>query len=552
MVVTIDGIPVYQALVGDDDTGMLKISLVDDPAVRSDFVTFSKQEKVTAVPVKMYAVQDEEKRLALGVVMRADFPIYRRRKDKDGNEVEYYMLFSADTIRTMAEKYLVEGRQNNVNLMHQEGSDVEGVDMVQYFIKDTAKGVCPAGFEDIADGSLFAEFHIVNDEVWDAIVDGTYKGFSLEGVFDLVPERNADKVQDIVDTLNGLFSRIFKPQKYEKMTKVKGLLARLARALVEMGNVTTDKGILSWDGEEDLKAGDSVYVEDQDGNRTPAADGDYTTGDGKVIVVVSGKVSEIKDSAAQVAPQQEPAAAAETQNHEDTDKGTLVFTGDLAVGTAVSLVGEGGETAPAPDGDYTLTDGRIVVVAGGVVTEIKEAAPAQEPAAAAQAPVTIPSQFQRVAQAFQETYDDKMKKLYDAIVSLGFNYPWLVEAGEEFVIASVWSETEGDIYYRFNIKEWTEEGQPVLENGIKVVPAFVTPEEKEAAEESFQAVVREKETLASEKATLETQVADLTAQVEALKAAPQGQPAHEEFQAGAAPTTGNKKIDRLSRIMGAK
>ena len=539
MVVTIDGIPVYQALVDDTDTGMLKISLVDDPAVQSNFQAFSNKKP------QMYAVEDEAKRLVLGVVMRADFPIYRR----DESMGEYYILYTADTIRTMAEKYLVEGRQNNVNLMHQEGSDVEGVDMVQYFIKDSEKGVAPAGFEDIADGSLFAEFHVVNDEVWNAIVDGTYKGFSLEGVFDLVPERNADKVQDIVDTLNGLFSRIFKPQKYEKMTKVKGLLARLARALVEMGNVTTDKGILSWDGEEDLKAGDSVYIEDQDGNRTPAADGDYTTGDGKVIVVVSGKVSEIKDDAAQVAPQQDPApaAAAEEAKTINTDKGTLTYEGELAAGVAVTIDG-----APAPDGEYTAEDGRVIVVAGGVVTEIKDAAPAQEPAAASQEPVTIPSQFQRVAEAFQETYDDKLKKLYDAIVSLGFNYPWLVEAGEEFVIASVWSETEGEIFYRFNIVEWTEEGQPVLENGIKVVPAFVTPEEKEAAEESFQAVVREKETLASEKATLEGQVADLTAQVEALKAAPQGQPAHEEFQAGALPTTGDKRMDRLSRIMGAK
>lgn len=539
MVVTIDGIPVYQALVDDTDTGMLKISLVDDPAVQSNFQAFSNKKP------QMYAVEDEAKRLVLGVVMRADFPIYRR----DESMGEYYILYTADTIRKMAEKYLVEGRQNEVNLMHQEGSDVEGVDMVQYFIKDSDKGVAPAGFDDIADGSLFAEFHVVNDEVWDAIVDGTYKGFSLEGVFDLVPERDTDKVQDIVDTLNGLFSRIFKPQKYEKMTKVKGLLARLARALVEMGNVTTDKGILSWDGEEDLKAGDSVYIEDQDGNRTPAADGDYTTGDGKVIVVVSGKVSEIKDDAAQVAPQQgpAPAAAAEEAKTINTDKGTLTYEGELAAGVAVTIDG-----APAPDGEYTAEDGRVIVVAGGVVTEIKDAAPAQEPAAASREPVTIPSQFQRVAEAFQETYDDKLKKLYDAIVSLGFNYPWLVEAGEEFVIASVWSETEGEIFYRFNIVEWTEEGQPVLENGIKVVPAFVTPEEKEAAEESFQAVVREKETLASEKATLETQVADLTAQVEALKAAPQGQPAHEEFQAGALPTTGDKRMDRLSRIMGAK
>ena len=534
MVVTIDGIPVFQALVNDADTGMFKISLVDDPAVQSNFQAFSNKKP------QMYAVEDEAKRLVLGVVMRADFPIYRR----DDSFGEYYIIYSADTIRTMAEKYLVEGRQNDVNLMHQEGSDVEGVDMVQYFIKDSDKGVAPAGFEDIADGSLFAEFHVVNDEVWDAIVAGTYKGFSLEGVFDLVPERDADKVQDIVDTLNGLFSRIFKPKKYETMSKVKGLLARLARALVEMGNVTTDKGILSWDGEEDLKAGDSVYVEDQEGNRTPAADGDYTTGDGKVIVVVDGKVAEIKDGAAEVAPQEPAPAAAETQNHEDTDKGTLVFTGDLAVGTAVSLVGENGETAPAPDGEYTLTDGRIVVVAGGVVTEIKDAAPAQEPAAATSEGITIPSQFQRVAQALQETYNDKMNALYKAIEELGFSWPWLVEAGDEYCIAEIYND-DGPLYYRFNILEWKEDGTPVLENGIKVVPAFVTPEEKEAAEENFQAVVREK-------TALQDQVADLTAQVEALKKAPAASPAHEEFNAGSAPSTGNKRIDRLSRIMGAK
>lgn len=545
MIVGIDGIPVFQAQVNaeDPETGMFKISLVDDPAVQSNFQAFDRHRK----PL-MYAVEDEAKRLVLGVVMRADFPIYRR----DENLGEYYVLYSADTIRTMAEKYLVEGRQNDVNLMHQEGSDVTGVDMVQYFIKDIGKGVAPAGFDDIADGSLFAEFHIVNDEVWDAVQAGTYKGFSLEGVFDLVPERDVDRVQDIVNTLDGLFKRIFKPQKYEKMTKVKGLLARLARALVEMGNVTTDKGILSWDGEEDLKAGDSVYIEDAEGNRTPAADGDYTTGDGKVIVVAGGVVAEIKDSAAEVAPAApaEPAAAAEETPAPAaepavqtiaTDKGVLSFTGDLAVGTAVTLDGN-----PAPDGEYTAEDGRVIVVAAGVVSEIKPAAePAAAPEAAAAAPVTIPSQFQRIAQAFQETYDDKLKKLYDAIVSLGFNYPWLVEAGEEFVIASVWSETEGDIYYRFNIVEWTEEGQPVLENGVKVVPAFVTPEEKEKVDEDFRNLQAERDNLA-------TQVTDLTAQVEALRNAPAGKPAHEEFNGGGAgpAKTGNKGIDNLSRLMG--
>jgi hypothetical protein len=45
MIVTIDGIPVYNALITDAETGMLKISLVDEPAVMSDFMAFDKQKR---------------------------------------------------------------------------------------------------------------------------------------------------------------------------------------------------------------------------------------------------------------------------------------------------------------------------------------------------------------------------------------------------------------------------------------------------------------------------------------------------------------------------
>ena len=152
-IVTIQGIPVYSALVTDADTGIIRISLVDDPAVQSNFMAFDKERRM-----QLYAVQDEEKRLVLGVVMRADFPIYRR----DERVGEYYVLYSADTCRAMAEKYLADGRQNEVNIMHREGSDVEGVNMVQWFIK--GEGINPAGFEDIADGSLFAQFHVEYDD----------------------------------------------------------------------------------------------------------------------------------------------------------------------------------------------------------------------------------------------------------------------------------------------------------------------------------------------------------------------------------------------------
>lgn len=349
MIVTIGGIPVYQAVISDEETGMLKISLVDDPAVMSNFQAFDAERR----PL-LYAIADEEKRLVRGCVMRADFPIYRR----DSYMGEYYVIYKADEIRKMAEKYLLENRQNNVNLMHRDGSDVSGVNMTQYFIK--GDGVSVDGFDECADGSLFGEFHVTNDDIWAEIKAGTYKGFSLEGVFDLVPETDRDEIQEIVDILDGAFRKLFKHN--TDMGKLKRLKETLARLLQEFGNVTTDKGVISWDGDEDLKAGDSVYVEDSEGNRTPAEDGDYKTEDNKVIVVVDGKVAEIKDAEAEIGSE-----------FIETDKGKLEWDNeeeDLKEGDAVYIRDEEGNRVPAPDGDYVTEDGKVIKVADGKVTEI--------------------------------------------------------------------------------------------------------------------------------------------------------------------------------------
>ncbi len=59
----------------------------------------------------------------------------------------------------------------------------------------------------------------------------------------------------------------------------------------------------------------------------------------------------------------------------NTDKGTLIYEGDLEVGTAVFIEtadGENVEVVPAPDGEYSDADGnRIIVVAYGKVAEIR-------------------------------------------------------------------------------------------------------------------------------------------------------------------------------------
>lgn len=306
MIVTINGIPVYDALITDEECGMNRISLVDSPAVDANFLAFAKDKHP-----QMYSVTDEDKRIVRGVIMRADHPIYRR--DSKG---EYYVIYKADTIRKMAEKYLLESKQNEVNLDHNDAKEVDGVQMVQWFIKDSANGINPAGFEDIAEGSLFAEFHVVNDEVWASIKDGTYKGFSLEGIFDMQPEQDKAEVESIVESLDGIFSKLYKDKKMSKLARFKEALSKI---MMECGSITTDKGILYWESEDDLKEGDEVFVEDAEGNRTEAPSGDYTTSDGKIIVVVDGKVAEIKDAKAEVAPQEEaPAEEANVEAAEET------------------------------------------------------------------------------------------------------------------------------------------------------------------------------------------------------------------------------------------
>ena len=190
-----DKLPIYKAKVDSDDAGMFTISLVDYPAVESNFMYFNEDKK----PMK-FSVQDEEQRIVRGVVMECDKLIYRR----DG-DYEYFITFDADTIRTMAQKYLADGFQNNVDTMH-NGELEPGIEMVQWFISDKENGVNPKGFEDIADHSLFAEFKVNNDEVWDKVKDGTFKGFSLSGIFDTI-QVSFNKV-NVLDEIEDLLTKI--------------------------------------------------------------------------------------------------------------------------------------------------------------------------------------------------------------------------------------------------------------------------------------------------------------------------------------------------------
>lgn len=295
-IATIDGIPVFNATLEAEECGIYRISLVDAPAVESNFVAYGKQAEK-----QKYSVLSDEKRLVRGVILRADFPIYRR----DERIGEYYIVHSAEMIRQTAQKMLREHRNNEVNIMHEALTEVKGVEMVQMFIKDTNAGVSPVGFEEIENGSLFAEYHVTNDDVWAAIKAGTFKGFSLEGIFTFQPKKAEEELS--LETITKYLSKA--------SMSIKN---KLAKILAQFRSLTTDKGVITWDGDKDLEVGDSVFVEAEDGERTPAEDGDYTLEDGVIVRVENGNVTEIVEPDAEADAEEDTAEQEAEVEAEDT------------------------------------------------------------------------------------------------------------------------------------------------------------------------------------------------------------------------------------------
>ena len=157
------------------------------------------EAKIKSIERQSFAIQDEEERIITGALMLADTPIYRN----DGNG-EYYVVFTKDTIKKIAQKYFKKGYQNNVNLQHDSGQVKEGITMFESWIVDEKRGVKPMkGFEDVNDGSWFGSFKVENDDVWQMIKDGKVKGFSVEGIFNYIKDKTKEEkmMEDIIEIL---------------------------------------------------------------------------------------------------------------------------------------------------------------------------------------------------------------------------------------------------------------------------------------------------------------------------------------------------------------
>jgi transcription antitermination factor NusG len=154
-----------------DIEGLMAISIVNSPAIEENFRKFSKHQ----FSISKF---DEEKRIITGPAMIAEQDIIR--SDFDGNLYAEY--FSADTIRKISEKFILDGKLNSVNLEH--SINANDISIVEYWIVENSKQDKSAflGYN-LTPGSLMISMKVNNDTVWDLIKNGNLKGFSIEGFF---------------------------------------------------------------------------------------------------------------------------------------------------------------------------------------------------------------------------------------------------------------------------------------------------------------------------------------------------------------------------------
>jgi len=152
------------------EEGIDAISLVEYPAIEENFVALSKQE------VHLKTI-DEEKRIIIGLALIPDLEIYRKQGD-----YEYNIIFSKETVRKASELYMKRLKVHNSTLEHKEKTD--GVFTIEsWIVEDTKNDKTNIYGLNANVGSWAVVQKVENDDVWNDIKLGKYKGFSIEGIF---------------------------------------------------------------------------------------------------------------------------------------------------------------------------------------------------------------------------------------------------------------------------------------------------------------------------------------------------------------------------------
>jgi hypothetical protein len=183
-------VKLYELKIEDDMDEVFAISLVESPAIESDFIYFDKE-------AVQFAAVNNEQRIVMGPILIPDKKILR----VDGEGQPYHVFFTKDTVKKLAQNYLMKRYTDKATLEHD--TSINGkVHLVESWIKDGKLDKSNNYGLSVPEGTWMGSFKIVDDKIWeDYVKEGKVKGFSIEGLFthSLVHASKINLEKDIAD-----------------------------------------------------------------------------------------------------------------------------------------------------------------------------------------------------------------------------------------------------------------------------------------------------------------------------------------------------------------
>jgi len=210
----------YRVSLEDDGTGLIRTSLVNEPAIEEDFQLFDKVkiEKIITKDIKFEIFEGkEDERIITGPVMIPDKKILRKFSDGSGY---YNCIFTKEDILNTVKKASKQNKFNQFNLNHSQLPEdmVSGVYLVESIILNerTRSEI----YGDLPDGTWIASLWVEDKEYWDTVIkSGDFKGFSVEIKVSMETEEEIkeDMRKTIEKIINSNLTRVVKKEKIEKI-----------------------------------------------------------------------------------------------------------------------------------------------------------------------------------------------------------------------------------------------------------------------------------------------------------------------------------------------
>ncbi len=157
------------------DSETYAISMVEAPAIESDFVALAEQKEEK----QQVLLESNERHMVYGAALIPEKDIYR-----NNGEQEFYISFTKESIEKMSQDFMKEYRQHEVKTDHEDVANEVCV-VESWLVEDSYKDKANALGINVPEGTWMVGMKVNNIETWERVKSGELKGFSVESMLTL-------------------------------------------------------------------------------------------------------------------------------------------------------------------------------------------------------------------------------------------------------------------------------------------------------------------------------------------------------------------------------